>query len=169
MGISTKVAVWLVATSLVVLATVALIGLFESRSASTEEALLSDADLVWCDANRSVVALAAQSLGLLPEDLESRLIDVTADDPPEAEADLSEDTSLEILRNLREMAEGTPPQQFADLGYRTPDGFEKLYILGPRAMNAASNITSDWVDDLDSGWGHRDAVRVCKAAVLARS
>lgn len=168
MGIGTRAAVWLAAISLGILATVILIEAV-GDSTSGEMAVLSDFELVWCDANRSVVALSADTLGLLPEELESRLIDVTADDSPEPEADLSEDTSLEIFRDLREVARETPSQQFGDIGYDTPDGFEKLSVLGPRATVAAMRIMSDWIDDLDSGWEHEDAVRGCRAAVAVNS
>ena len=119
---------------------------------------------MWCDANLSLVALAAETLDLLPDELASGPINVTSDDPSTPTADLSDDASLDILRRLREVARQAPPQQYGDIGIDTSDGFEQWRVLGPRSVNAARGVALAWVASFDSHWGHEDVIRACVAA-----
>ena len=163
MKTSTSIAVWIGVSSVAILAAISAYQLFTSISESEE---LTDKELVWCDANRSLVALAAESLGLLPDDLAERPVDVVGDDVDPI-ADLSDDTALDIYRQLRELSAEAPPQQFGDIGFPTEEEFETAAILGARSAADASSITSRWLDDLDDGWNHVDAQQSCAAAFAA--
>src|SRR5690606_3771747 len=115
-------------------------------------------------ANRALVALAAQTLELLPSDLESEPLNLSADDPEDNSADLSDLTALSALRLLRAVVQDVPPEQFAGIGYPTRRGFENLNVLGPRAHSTANRIADEWLAGLGAGWDHSDALRACLAA-----
>lgn len=157
MGPLTRVAIWIGAASLAVLAAVAAAEQLRLR-------LISDDVMVWCDANRALVGLAADTLGILPEDLGARTLNLVGDDPDDQVADLSDLSVLDALRLFRAIGGEVPPQQLEGVGFRTDAGFEDLNVLGPRALDQAGDIVTDWLAELDGGWSHRDARRACLAA-----
>ena len=128
---------------------------------------LGDADRVWCDANRALVGLSAETIGLLPEDLADRSLNLTSDDPDDAFVDLEGLTPLAALRLFRSLVQEAPPQLFADIGYPTESGFEALDILAPRALDQSVLIFDEWIEQLTGGNDHPDAMRACRAAVAA--
>ena len=128
---------------------------------------MSDGDLVWCDANRALLGLSAETLGLLPEDLVDLPLNVTSDDSDEDLSDLSELSALTALRYLRAVSQEAPPQQFADIGFPTEPGFERFAVLAPRALSGAALIVGEWIGQLDGGWDHPDVSRACTAAAEA--
>jgi hypothetical protein len=128
---------------------------------------LDDADRVWCDANRALVGLSAETLQILPEDLVDRRVNLASDDPDDAFANLEDLTPLAALRLFRSLVEEAPPQLFSDIGYRTETGFEGLDVLASRAHDQSAGVVDDWISQLASGWDHPDAVRACLAAAAA--
>ena len=158
MGGSAKLALWVIALSLVVLAAEAVYDRVEETRVAT------DVRTVWCDGNRSIIALAAETLGLLPEDLESRLIDLVGDDPSDQTVDLTDRTTLGLFRLFRDLVAQSPPIAFGDLGFPTEGNFEAIDVLGARALSGAARITSDWIEELDDGWNDPSVDRACAAA-----
>lgn len=132
-----------------------------------EAAVMGDVEVVWCDANRPLVALAAETLGLLPGDLTNRNVNLQGDDPEDDSVDLTGLSALSALRRFRSVAQDVPPDLFADIGFPTEQEFESWSVLGPRAHGAAIAIVGEWLERLGGGWDHPDASRACLSAAAA--
>lgn len=161
-SLSLRLAAWLAAIGLLVSAAVDVLELMTEPHLPQES--LSDSSLTWCDANKSLVASSAHSLGLLPESLADRRINLVASDDPKSTSDLSGSTAISMLRSLTQVAALIPPESMADIGYRTAELFEKLNILGPRAIAQTSLITDDWLSEYEGGWQDANPARACLAA-----
>ena len=164
----TKVAIWIGSASLVL---VAVLGLATFSATDVPfvveqdgEPILADAALVWCDANRALVGLAAQTLDLLPSDLEDRPLDIVSDDPADNFSNLEGTSSLDTFRQPRSVAQDVPPEFLSDFGWSTEDGFETLSLMGLRSQSGAAFVTTEWISGFEGRWDHRDALRACGAA-----
>lgn len=157
---------WIGALAIALLGGVTVYEAIESRTQSGFDGELSDAAVVWCDANRALLALSAESLGLLTPELADRPLNVLSDDSDDF-ADLTGETSLGMFRSLRRVAQETPPAAFGEIGFPTEPGFEPTNILGPRSEIAAAAIGADWLGRHTERWFAPPVVRACEAAKAA--
>ena len=151
---------WLVAFGVVA---IAFTQIFEI-AARPDPAELADEALVWCHGNLALVGLAANAIGVLPEEEASKPLNLLLDDPEDQTADLSDFTAVESLALFRSVAAEAPASGFGSIGYTTDEGFEKLAVLGSRAVAQVAALTTNWIEDLPEQWEHPDAVRACSAA-----
>lgn len=153
---------WIGAVALVAIAGLAAVIVWvELTGYSPTPMALNQAELVWCDAHRALVALGAQSLDLLPDELASESMNVVSDDTDETNE--YDSTALQTVRYLREALELTPPAASGDIGISTPGGFESHSVLGVRSVGQAAGITQEWIAGLEGGWEHPHAVVTCRA------
>lgn len=101
-----------------------------------EAAVMGDVEVVWCDANRPLVALAAETLGLLPGDLTNRNVNLQGDDPEDDSVDLTGLSALSALRRFRSVAQDVPPDLFADIGFPTEQEFECSWSASSRSRDS---------------------------------
>ena len=159
---SLRVAAWMASLSLVVLAAATVRLAIDSQRSEDIHSLTAH-ELVWCDANRAMVALAAGTLGLLPDEVLTQELNFSS------RVDTSEEpvTALVAFRALREEFLHTPPAQGEGLEYVSGDNREVLTLMGVRSTSQVSRIVDDWVGGLDGGWRHVDARSACAAAYEA--